>query len=108
MSIYDTLIYINTPKSLGHNSLEALDSYLMQTGNFGLSIFYVLFNPIEWTITDEMEANGIPANLKTNLLEWAKNTKNQTNIIEITSTPSVSKTSVNYAKWGGVPNENNT
>lgn len=98
-------IIIGIPKSLGLNTPQALESYLMQTGKSGLSIFYVLFNPIEWTITDNM---GSTVNLKTNLLEWAKNTKNQTNIIEITSTPSVSKTSVNYAKWGGVPNENNT
>jgi hypothetical protein len=104
-------IIIGIPKSLGLNSPEALESYLAQTGNSGLSIEYVLEEPIEWTITDNMESMesmGSTVNLKTDLLDWAKNTKNQTNIIEITSTPSVTKTSVNYAKWGGVPNENNT
>lgn len=108
VEIGNTYMIIGIPKSLSINTPEALGSYLMQTGNFGLSIFYVLQTPIEWEITDAMEANGTPANLKTMLLEWAKNTKNQTNIIEITSAPSVTKTSVNYAKWGGVPNENNT
>lgn len=108
VEIGNTYMIIGIPKSLSINTPEALDSYLMQTGNFGLSIFYVLEEPIEWTITDNMESMGNTVNLKTNLLDWAKNTKNQTNIIEITSTPSVTKTSVNYAKWGGVPNENNT
>lgn len=108
VEIGNTYMIIGIPKSLSINTPEALESYLMQTGNFGLSIFYVLEEPIEWTITDNMESMGNTVNLKTMLLEWAKNTKNQTNIIEITSTPSVTKTSVNYAKWGGVPNENNT
>ncbi len=105
---YEDYVYIYIPSSLGINSLQALEDYLTQTQGERLSIEYVLFTPIERTITDEMEAGMPPANLKTNLLEWARNTKNQTNIIEITSTPSVTKTSVNYAKWGGVPNENNT
>lgn len=42
------------------------------------------------------------------LLNLVNSTQNATNIIEIASTPSVSNLSVNYAKWGGIPNANNT
>lgn len=108
--IYDTLIIIDTPKSLGLNSPEALANYVSQNNADGLSIFYALEEPIEWTVDSisDTELKAQFEDLSNRLLDWAKNTKNQTNIIEITSTPSVSKTSVNYAKWGGVPNENNT
>lgn len=105
---YEDYVYIYIPSSLGITSAQALEDYLTQTQGERLSIEYVLETPIERTITDDMGANDTPDNLKTMLLDWARNTKNQTNIIEITSTPSVTKTSVNYAKWGGVPNENNT
>jgi hypothetical protein len=53
----------------------------------------VVVTPTEYDLTN--------TELGARLLEWAKNTKNQTNIIEITSDLNVSKTSVDYAKWGG-------
>lgn len=54
--------------------------------------------PLEYTLYDK--ATNITTDLGQALFELP--TENQTNIITITSTPSVSKLSVNYAKYGGV------
>jgi hypothetical protein len=87
------------PKSLGITSIEALDSYLMQNvSNFGLCIEYVLKTPGTYELPKTEQFVQALLDLPT---------KNQTNIIEITSTPSVSSLSVNYAKWEGIPNANN-
>lgn len=54
--------------------------------------------PLEYTLYDK--ATNITTDLGQALFELP--TENQTNIITITSTPNVSKLSVNYAKYGGV------
>jgi hypothetical protein len=65
-----------------------------------------LREPIEHVLYDK--ANNITTELGQQILDFVNATQNATNIIEITSTPSVSNLSVNYAKWGGIPNANNT
>lgn len=55
--------------------------------------------PLEYTLYDK--SKKITTDLGQALLDLANSTQNATNIITITSTPSVSKLSVNYAKYGG-------
>jgi hypothetical protein len=84
------------PKALGITSKQALESYLMKTvNNWGLSIFYVLEEPAEWLITDEMESAGSATNLKTKLLELVDLQKGNS-IIEITNKTPISEVEMTY------------
>ena len=99
--VYEDYIYIYIPKSLGINSTQALEDYLTLTSGWGVSLFYALDEPVEWDLSlTNKELND-------NLLSWARGTKNLTNIIEITATPSAQDTSASYAMWEE-SNANNT
>ena len=99
--VYEDYIYIYIPKSLGINSTQALEDYLTLTNSWGVSLFYALDEPVEWDLSlTNKELND-------NLLSWARGTKNLTNIIEITATPSAQDASASYAMWEE-SNANNT
>jgi hypothetical protein len=64
-----------------------------------VTVLAKLNTPDETVLYDK--AKNITTDLGQALMDFANSTQNATNIITITSTPSVSKLSVNYAKWGG-------
>lgn len=90
-------LYYFIPINEGITSVALFKEWL---ANHETIVLYALETPLEYDLTE--------TEIGQQILDFVNSTQNATNIIEITSTPSVSNLSVNYAKWGGTPNANNT
>jgi hypothetical protein len=108
----DSIIYISLPLTMfadpTNPTKEEVTAWLQSEADKGTPVTFLTTyaEPIEHILYDK--ANNITTELGQQILDFVNSTQNATNIIEITSTPSVSNLSVNYAKWGGIPNANNT
>ncbi len=101
VGVNQTVLYwIGILDTLGFTTVEEFNTWLDEQEAQGtpVELIYQLKTPVTTVLYDK--ANKITTDLGQALFELP--TENQTNIITITSTPSVSKLSVNYAKYGGV------
>lgn len=97
LGVNTTVVYwVGILDTLGFTTVEEFNTWLdeQEAQSTPVELIYRLKTPVTTDITS--------TDLGQALLNLANSTQNATNIITITSTPSVSKLSVNYAKYGGV------
>lgn len=102
----DSIIYISLPLTMfadpTNPTVAEANTWLQNEADKGTPVAFLTTyaEPLEYDLTE--------TELGQQILDFVNSTQNATNIIEIQSMPSVSQLSVNYAKWGGTPNANNT